>query len=54
MVLAPVQYQSTEEYSWMKSFYDNITISEMANKENIKMIKKLDPPKKEEEIKYDG
>ena len=47
MILAPVEYQSTEEYGWMKSFYGNTFISEMANKDDIKMIKKLDVPKKE-------
>ena len=52
IILAPVEFQSVDEYKWQSSFYGDIPINQMGDKSKIIQIKKVLPPKPE--ISYEG
>lgn len=52
MILAPVEFQGSEEPKWIRNYYDNIPINELSDKSKLIVIKRSLPPKPD--IQYDG
>ena len=48
IVLSPLEFSSPDTPTWISSYYDNVVMNEVKNKEKIFPIHKKLKPKKEE------
>lgn len=52
VVLAPVEFQDSNQLKWLKSYYDNIPANEVSDKTKLIIVKRVLPPKPD--IEFDG